>query len=111
MPDRGIPLTVIPYRRRRSLSRHPGPRNSLTVIPDPHVAAKVLRQNSYWQPDHHRREHLPAARATASPCNYDTSSLASLRLSPALMEAGNACSLGSMSHVLYDVGGEYRRNM
>jgi len=29
----------------------------------------------------------------------------------ALMEAGKVCSLGSMSHVLYDVGGEYRRNM
>ena len=29
----------------------------------------------------------------------------------ALMEAGKTCSLGSMSHALYDVGGEYRRNM
>jgi methylmalonyl-CoA mutase len=29
----------------------------------------------------------------------------------ALMEAGRVCSLGSMSHALYDVGGEYRRNM
>jgi methylmalonyl-CoA mutase len=29
----------------------------------------------------------------------------------ALMEAGKVCSLGRMSHALYDVGGEYRRNM
>jgi len=29
----------------------------------------------------------------------------------ALMDAGRVCSLGSMSHALYDVGGEYRRNM
>jgi methylmalonyl-CoA mutase len=29
----------------------------------------------------------------------------------ALMEAAKSCSLGSMSHALYDVGGEYRRNM
>ena len=29
----------------------------------------------------------------------------------ALMEAGRVCSLGSMSHALYGVGGEYRRNM
>jgi len=29
----------------------------------------------------------------------------------ALMVAGRVCSLGSMSHALYDVGGEYRRNM
>jgi len=29
----------------------------------------------------------------------------------ALMEAGRVCSLGTMSHALYDVGGEYRRNM
>jgi methylmalonyl-CoA mutase len=29
----------------------------------------------------------------------------------ALMEAARCCSLGAMSHALYDVGGEYRRNM
>ncbi len=29
----------------------------------------------------------------------------------ALMEAAKSCSLGTMSHSLYDVGGEYRRNM
>jgi len=29
----------------------------------------------------------------------------------ALMEVGKVCSLGSMSHALFDVGGEYRRNM
>ncbi len=29
----------------------------------------------------------------------------------ALMDAAKYCSLGSMSHSLYDVGGEYRRNM
>jgi methylmalonyl-CoA mutase len=29
----------------------------------------------------------------------------------ALMDAAKTCSLGSMSHSLYDVGGEYRRNM
>ena len=29
----------------------------------------------------------------------------------ALMDAAKDCSLGSMSHALYDVGGEYRRNM
>ncbi len=29
----------------------------------------------------------------------------------ALMDAAKHCSLGSMSHSLYDVGGEYRRNM
>jgi len=28
-----------------------------------------------------------------------------------LMDAARDCSLGSMSHALYDVGGEYRRNM
>ena len=29
----------------------------------------------------------------------------------ALVEAAKVCSLGSMSHALYDVGGEYRRNI
>ena len=28
-----------------------------------------------------------------------------------LMDAARNCSLGSMSHALYEVGGEYRRNM
>ncbi len=29
----------------------------------------------------------------------------------ALMEAGKVCSLGQMTHALYEVGGQYRRNM
>jgi methylmalonyl-CoA mutase len=29
----------------------------------------------------------------------------------ALMEAGKACSLGQISSALYEVGGQYRRNM
>jgi methylmalonyl-CoA mutase len=29
----------------------------------------------------------------------------------ALVEAAKCCSLGSMSHALYEVGGECRRNM
>ena len=29
----------------------------------------------------------------------------------ALMKAAKSCSLGSISHALYEVGGEYRRNM
>ena len=29
----------------------------------------------------------------------------------ALMDAAKSCSLGSISHALYEVGGEYRRNM
>ena len=28
-----------------------------------------------------------------------------------LMDAAKACSLGNISHALYEVGGEYRRNM
>ena len=27
---------------------------------------------------------------------------------PGLMEVGKCCSVGSISHALYDVGGEYR---
>jgi methylmalonyl-CoA mutase len=29
----------------------------------------------------------------------------------ALMEAGKVCSLGQMTHSLFGVGGQYRRNM
>jgi hypothetical protein len=34
-----------------------------------------------------------------------------LILNETVVKAARVCSLGSMSHALYDVGGEYRRNM
>jgi methylmalonyl-CoA mutase len=49
----------------------------------------------------------------AKPCLQKLQKVASERKNTfeALMEAAKTCSLGSMSHSLYDVGGEYRRNM
>jgi methylmalonyl-CoA mutase len=52
-------------------------------------------------------------RAEGQPCLVRLQQVARDRKNTfeAMMEAAKHCSLGSMSHALYDVGGEYRRNM
>ena len=55
--------------------------------------------------DTHAEEAKPRLRALQKVARERKNTFA------ALMEAGKVCSLGSMSHALYDVGGEYRRNM
>jgi methylmalonyl-CoA mutase len=43
--------------------------------------------------------------------NLRTTALTGGNTFEALMEAGKVCSLGQISHLLYQVGGQYRRNM
>ena len=43
--------------------------------------------------------------------NLKLASLQNRNLFNELMEAGKVCSLGQISHALYEVGGQYRRNM
>lgn len=43
--------------------------------------------------------------------NLKLASLQNKNLFHELMEAGKVCSLGQISHALYEVGGQYRRNM
>jgi methylmalonyl-CoA mutase len=43
--------------------------------------------------------------------NLKLASLQNKNLFNELMEAGKVCSLGQISHALYEVGGQYRRNM
>lgn len=53
----------------------------------------------------HGQEAIPALR------QLQAEARAGENLFAALMESAKACSLGQLSHALYEVGGEYRRNM
>ena len=59
-------------------------------------------------------QDLQARNADASKAALRNLQLAAIRnenLFAALMEAAKTCSLGQMTHALYEVGGQYRRNM
>ena len=53
-----------------------------------------------------RRKHSPAFKAKVA-----LAAIKNENLFEALMEAGKVCSLGQMTRALYEVGGQYRRNM
>jgi methylmalonyl-CoA mutase len=50
-------------------------------------------------------------RAPAALHRLQESALTNRNVFEALMDAGKVCSLGQLSHALYAVGGQYRRNM
>ena len=53
----------------------------------------------------HAAEREPALAALKTACRRGDNVFA------ALMECVKSCSLGEISHALYQVGGQYRRNM
>ncbi|MFM7158601.1 MAG: methylmalonyl-CoA mutase family protein, partial [Bacteroidota bacterium] len=55
--------------------------------------------------DHHASEAELALK------NLKQTAIADGNIFEALMEAAKVCSLGQMSNALYQVGGQYRRNM
>ena len=54
---------------------------------------------------------LNAPEAKEALRNLQLSAIRNENLFEALMEAGKVCSLGQMTNALYEVGGQYRRNM
>jgi methylmalonyl-CoA mutase len=56
---------------------------------------------------HHRHEH----RSTAALQQLQQVAVNNGNLFEALMETVKHCSLGQITHALYEVGGQYRRNM
>ncbi len=52
-----------------------------------------------------------AARSIAALKNLQITAIQNGNIFEALMEAAKVCSLGQMSRALYEVGGQYRRNM
>ena len=51
------------------------------------------------------------AEAGAALAKLQETALAGENVFASLMDAAKHCSLGQMSHALYQVGGQYRRNM
>lgn len=86
------------------------PNGSPTITP-----AEVIRsteEERRFQVDSCRtfQERNREAAETALKTLQDTA-LSGGNIFEALMEAAKVCSLGQMSHALYEVGGQYRRNM
>jgi isobutyryl-CoA mutase len=59
--------------------------------------------------DRHQRVHAPEAELALA--RLQETALAGGNVFASLMEAAKHCSLGQMSAALYEVGGQYRRNM
>ncbi|MFY7788658.1 MAG: methylmalonyl-CoA mutase family protein, partial [Thermoflexibacteraceae bacterium] len=86
------------------------PKGSPTIIPQEVVRSTKEEKDfaiSSLNAFHKRNE---AAAKTALD-NLQKTAIANGNLFEALMEAAKVCSLGQMSAALYEVGGQYRRNM
>jgi methylmalonyl-CoA mutase len=86
------------------------PAGSPTIIP-----AEVIRST-----DDEKRQQVDNCRAFQEAhrteaeqalANLQAAALANGNIFESLMEAAKVCSLGQLSHALYAVGGQYRRNM
>ncbi|MBG6234708.1 methylmalonyl-CoA mutase [Pedobacter sp. CAN_A7] len=56
-------------------------------------------------------QHRNAAITTAALANLQLAAIAGQNIFDELMEVSKTCSLGQISNALYEVGGQYRRNM
>jgi isobutyryl-CoA mutase len=86
------------------------PENSETIFP------KHLTRASYAEKDEQienlRKFHLKNEKlATAELANLKAQAKSGGNIFDALMRAGRVCSLGQLSHALYEIGGEYRRGV
>ena len=86
------------------------PQGSLTVQPATVIRATaeekqyaIAARDSFWK----RNQATSAAALEA----VQRSALHNGNVFSALMEASKVCTLGQLSHALYQVGGQYRRNM
>jgi len=85
------------------------PKGSPTIIPKEviHNERGTAIAISSLHAFHKRNE----AAAKIALDNLQKTAIANGNLFEALMEAAKVCSLGQMSAALYEVGGQYRRNM
>ena len=87
-----------------------GPDGSPTVTPDEVIRANVDEKDSQIE----RLSQLHAVHrpdATEALASLKHAALADANLFDCLMQTAKVCSLGQMTAALYEVGGEYRRNM
>jgi methylmalonyl-CoA mutase len=86
------------------------PQGSPTLIPGEVIRSTTEekdRQIANVQAQHTRT----ATEAPAAARHLQAAAIRNQNLFAALMEAAKVCTLGQMSQALYDVGGQYRRNM
>jgi methylmalonyl-CoA mutase len=86
------------------------PKGSPTVVPpevirstDEEKTAAIAGRDAFWARD--------PARARAALAEVMRAAVAGDNIFEALMDAAKACTLGQLSQALYQVGGQYRRNM
>ena len=85
-------------------------KGSPTVIPGEVIRATEDEKKQQITTLNSLHSAYSAAQKTALE-NLKLASLQNKNLFNELMEAGKVCSLGQISHALYEVGGQYRRNM
>ena len=85
-------------------------KGSPTVIPGEVIRATEDEKKQQITTLNSLHSAYSAAQKTALE-NLKLVSLQNKNLFNELMEAGKVCSLGQISHALYEVGGQYRRNM
>ena len=85
-------------------------KGSPTVIPGEVIRATEEEKKQQIATLNSLHSSYSAAQKTALE-NLKLASLQNKNLFSELLEAGKVCSLGQISHALYEVGGQYRRNM
>ncbi len=83
---------------------------SPTIIPQEVIRSTTQEKEQQISNVHDFHEHHAHSAETALR-NLKQTAIADGNIFEALMEAAKVCSLGQMSNALYQVGGQYRRNM
>jgi methylmalonyl-CoA mutase len=86
------------------------PQGSPTVLPV-EVIRSTPEERDYAIATREAFQQRNAERAPSAAHRLQETALTNGNVFEALMEAGKVCSLGQLSHALYEVGGQYRRNM
>ncbi|HAI76591.1 MAG TPA: methylmalonyl-CoA mutase [Microscillaceae bacterium] len=86
------------------------PKGSPTIIPD-EVIRSTTEEKEYQIAQRDAFHARNAEKATEMLKNLQRISVENGNIFEALMECAKCCSLGQMSQALYQVGGQYRRNM
>ncbi|MEO8553856.1 MAG: hypothetical protein ABI678_27975, partial [Kofleriaceae bacterium] len=86
------------------------PKGSPTVTP-PEVIRATTEEKTYAITARDAFWKRNAATAPAALAEIKRAALDNENVFSALMEACKVCTLGQLSNALYDVGGQYRRNM
>jgi methylmalonyl-CoA mutase len=87
-----------------------GPDGSKTVIPE-EVIRSTEEEREYAITSLNQFQERNKVRSEEALKALQQVAIANGNIFEALMETVKSCSLGQISHALYEVGGQYRRNM